>query len=68
MPLAALLVEDGTIDGQAFLATWRSLPGEVVRRLPLALVDIDAAKAQLAASNLFVLAHRPVSCERGRGI
>lgn len=26
IPLAALLAEDGTIDGQTFLSTWRTLP------------------------------------------
>lgn len=58
--LAALLAEDGTIDGQTFLSTWRSLPQELVRKLPLTISDIEAAKAKLQAVNLFVLAHRPV--------
>lgn len=60
IPVAALLAEDGTIDGQAFLANWRTLPQEAVRKLPLTVGDIDAAKAKLQAVNLFVLAHRPV--------
>lgn len=60
IPFGALLVEGGTIDGQAFLATWRALPAETVRRLPLVVGDVDAATARLAAANLFVLAHRPV--------
>lgn len=58
--LAALLAEDGTIDGQTFLSTWRTLPQELVRKLPLGISDIEAAKAKLQAVNLFVLAHRPV--------
>lgn len=58
--LAALLAEDGTIDGQTFLSTWRTLPQELVRKLPLTISDIEAAKAKLQAVNLFVLAHRPV--------
>jgi hypothetical protein len=62
IPLGALLVEDGTIDGQAFLASWRGLPQEAVRKLALSIEDIEAAKAQLASANLFVLAHRPVRC------
>lgn len=59
-PLAALLAEDGTIDGQTFLSIWRTLPQELVRNLPLAVGDIEAVKAKLQAVNLFVLAHRPV--------
>lgn len=62
IPLAALLAEDGTIDGQTFLSTWRTLPQELVRKLPMTISDIDAAKAKLQAVNLFVLAHRPVGC------
>jgi AP-1 complex subunit beta-1 len=61
IPMVALLEDDGTIDGQTFLTTWRSLAQEVVQKLPLAINDIEAAKAQLQAVNLFVLAHRPVS-------
>lgn len=60
IPLAALLAEDGTIDGQTFLNTWRTLPEEVKHKLPLTISDIEAAKAKLQAVNLFVLAHRPV--------
>lgn len=32
-----------------------------MRKLPLAISDIEAAKGRLQAVNLFVLAHRPVS-------
>lgn len=60
IPLAALLAEDGTIDGQTFLNTWRTLPEEVKHKLPLTISDIEVAKAKLQAVNLFVLAHRPV--------
>lgn len=60
IPLAALLAESGTIDGQTFLSTWRTLPQEVVRKLPLTISDIEGAKAKLQAVHLFVLAHRPV--------
>ena len=60
IPLAVLLAEDGTIDGQTFLSTWRTLPQELVRKLPLTITDIEGAKAKLQAVNLLVLAHRPV--------
>jgi hypothetical protein len=68
IPLAALLTEDGTIDGQTFLSTWRTLPQELVRKLPLTISDIDAAKAKLQAVNLFVLAHRSVGLLDGAAI
>ncbi len=58
--LGALLAEDGTIDGQTFLSSWRTLPQELVRKLPMSITDIEQAKAKLQAVNLFVLAHRPV--------
>lgn len=61
IPLAVLLEENGTIDGQSFLNTWRNLPQEAVQKLDVTISDIEAAKARLAAVNLFVLAHRPVS-------
>eukprot|EP00878_Enallax_costatus_P013222 GHUV01013823.1.p1 GENE.GHUV01013823.1~~GHUV01013823.1.p1 ORF type:complete len:892 (+),score=342.30 GHUV01013823.1:341-3016(+) len=60
IPMSALLEEHGTIDGQTFLNTWRTLPQEVTQRLDTTISDIEAAKAKLQASNIFVLAHRPV--------
>jgi hypothetical protein len=59
--LAAVLEENGTIDGQSFLSSWRSLPQETVHKLSVTVQDIEATKAKLQAINLFVLAHRPVS-------
>jgi hypothetical protein len=61
IPMAALLEEGGTIDGQTFLASWRAQPQEAVQKLDVTIADIEAAKARLGAVNLFVLAHRPVS-------
>ncbi|WIA30567.1 hypothetical protein OEZ86_000650 [Tetradesmus obliquus] len=60
IPLAPLLEEGGTIDGQAFLAAWRGLPQEAAQKLDVTIADVEAAKARLGAVNLFVLAHRPV--------
>ena len=60
IPLAAVLEEDGTIDGNAFLASWRGLAQEASQRLDVTISDIEAAKAKLGAARLFVLAHRPV--------
>lgn len=56
-----MLEESGTIEGQAFLNTWRALPQEVTHRVPVAVHDIEAVKTKLQSINLFVLAHRPVS-------
>jgi hypothetical protein len=67
IPMAALLEEGGTIDGQTFLASWRALPQEAVQKLDVTIGDIEAAKARLGAVNLFVLAHRPVSGVGDRG-
>lgn len=61
--LEALLEEGGAIDGASFLAAWKALPPESHQRLAgLVVHDVEAAKAKLQAANLFVLAHRPVSC------
>lgn len=60
IPVTALLEENSAIDGQTFLNTWRTLPQEVTQRLDITITDIEAAKAKLQASNIFVLAHRPV--------
>lgn len=60
-PLSALLQESGTMDGNAFLSTWRALPPEAALSLPgLALADVAAAEAKLRAARLFPLARRPV--------
>eukprot|EP00877_Chromochloris_zofingiensis_P012411 jgi/Chrzof1/7423/Cz02g23050.t1 len=58
--LSLMLEESGTIEGQAFLNTWRALPQEVTHRVPVAVHDIEAVKTKLQSINLFVLAHRPV--------
>jgi hypothetical protein len=60
VPLGAVLQEDGAIEGAAFLSSWRSLPPEQTAKLGCSVVDVEVAKARLAAANLFVLAHRPV--------
>jgi hypothetical protein len=63
VPLASLLEESGVIEGQAFLAAWKTLPPETLQRLPLTVFNIESAKQRLQAANLFVLAHRPVRCD-----
>lgn len=67
LPLASVLEEDGTIDGGAFLSSWRAIGAEATQRLGVTVGDIEAAKAKLGAVRLFVLAHRPVSRARGGG-
>lgn len=59
--LPALLNEEGTMDGQTFLAKWRNLPPEAIMQMPsLTIADVSAAEQKLKASHLFLLAHRPV--------
>lgn len=60
VPLSSVLDEAGTIDGNEFLSSWRSLPQETTQRLGATVSDIEAAKAALGAARLFVLANRPV--------
>ena len=59
--LGALLLESGSIEGQAFLVAWKSLPPETQQRLPSTIFNVESAKIRLQAANLFVLAHRPAS-------
>jgi hypothetical protein len=60
VPLTCLLEESGAIEGQAFLAAWKSLPPEYQQRLSVTVFNVEQAKQRLQAANLFVLAHRPV--------
>jgi AP-1 complex subunit beta-1 len=67
--LSSLLSPDGaaTVSGNDYLTEWRALDKEVSRRLERAAVrSVDAAKAQLAAQRLAVLAHRPVPAVPGQ--
>uniref|UniRef100_A0A061R808 Beta-adaptin-like protein n=1 Tax=Tetraselmis sp. GSL018 TaxID=582737 RepID=A0A061R808_9CHLO len=60
--LEAALSEDGVIDSQAFLSTWRALPdtAETSQHLQVTVSDVQSATDTLKAKNLFLMAHREV--------
>jgi hypothetical protein len=61
IPLAAALEEGGTLEPTAYMGAWRAIAAEAKQQLNVSIGDVEAAKAKLAAGNVFVLAHRPVS-------
>uniref|UniRef100_A0A2K6P404 AP complex subunit beta n=1 Tax=Rhinopithecus roxellana TaxID=61622 RepID=A0A2K6P404_RHIRO len=61
-PLHILFVEDGKMDRQMFLATWKDIPNEneaqfQIRDCPL---NAEAATSKLQSSNIFTVAKRNV--------
>ncbi|KAK9833824.1 hypothetical protein WJX74_006957 [Apatococcus lobatus] len=63
LPLPAILVEDGKIEGSVFVGSWKSLPeaNEVTQQLPINIGSLESVRARLAAANLFVMAHKQVA-------
>ncbi|GMH33859.1 hypothetical protein BSKO_01693 [Bryopsis sp. KO-2023] len=62
IPLEAMLVEDGSIDPSTFLAAWKTLSGEneISEVLGVVINDVDSMIKRMQASNVFLVAHRPV--------
>eukprot|EP00249_Psilotum_nudum_P015475 c25346_g1_i2 orf=354-3071(+) len=61
IPLQALFMEDGRMERNTFLETWKSLPDshEVSKDLPNASIsNVELALEKLALSNLFYIARR----------
>lgn len=61
VPLQALFVEEGKMERNTFLETWKALPDshEVSRDLPTAVIsNVDAALEKFSTSNLFYIARR----------
>uniref|UniRef100_A0A1D1XM11 Beta-adaptin-like protein n=1 Tax=Anthurium amnicola TaxID=1678845 RepID=A0A1D1XM11_9ARAE len=59
--LQVFFMEDGRMERQSFLQTWKSLPdsNEIVKDLPnLIIHSVDATIEHLAASNVFFIAKR----------
>uniref|UniRef100_A0A8C9DN92 Adaptor related protein complex 1 subunit beta 1 n=1 Tax=Prolemur simus TaxID=1328070 RepID=A0A8C9DN92_PROSS len=61
-PLHILFVEDGKMDRQMFLATWKDIPNEneaqfQIRDCPL---NAEAVSSKLQSSNIFTIAKRNV--------
>eukprot|EP00192_Tetraselmis_astigmatica_P008584 CAMPEP_0117676238 /NCGR_PEP_ID=MMETSP0804-20121206/16049_1 /TAXON_ID=1074897 /ORGANISM="Tetraselmis astigmatica, Strain CCMP880" /LENGTH=615 /DNA_ID=CAMNT_0005485329 /DNA_START=20 /DNA_END=1868 /DNA_ORIENTATION=+ len=57
------LVEDGIIDSNTFLTSWRSLPDspEGARTLQVTISSVEAATEALKAKNIHLMAHRQVA-------
>lgn len=60
--LEVVLLEDGSIETEIFLASWKSLSGENERTeiLPIIINEIESATTKLRQSYIFLMAHRPV--------
>ena len=63
IPLTALLQEDGKIEPQAFVQTWKTLPeaNESQKELPISIASLDIVKSKIQAANVFLMAHKQVS-------
>ena len=61
--LGAMLVEDGIIDSNTFLSSWRSLPDtaeSAQQQLQATISSVQSATEALQAKNVSLLAHRQV--------
>lgn len=60
--LEVILVENGIIDSNTFLSSWRSLPDtpETAQQLPVTVGSVAGATDKLKAKNMFLMAHRQV--------
>ena len=63
LPLPAVLLEDGKIEGSVFVGSWKSIPeaNEVTQQLPINMGNLEGVKAKLAAANMFVMAYKQVT-------
>ncbi|KAK9867573.1 hypothetical protein WJX84_010901 [Apatococcus fuscideae] len=63
LPLPAVLLEDGKIEGSVFVGSWKSIPeaNEVTQQLPINMGNLEGVKAKLAAANMFVMAYKQVA-------
>ncbi|XP_055055024.1 AP-1 complex subunit beta-1 isoform X2 [Misgurnus anguillicaudatus] len=61
-PLSLLFVEDGKMDRQVFLATWKDIPNENESQFQIKDIHLnsDAASNKLQGSNIFTIAKRTV--------
>lgn len=65
VPLPAVLAEDGRVESAAFVAAWKAIPetAEVQQVVQHSINNVEAAKRQLFAANMFVMAHKTVGGE-----
>uniref|UniRef100_A0A3P9A2E8 AP complex subunit beta n=1 Tax=Esox lucius TaxID=8010 RepID=A0A3P9A2E8_ESOLU len=61
-PISMLFVEDGKMERQVFLATWKDIPNENESQFQIkdCHLNSDAASNKLQASNIFTIAKRTV--------
>ncbi|XP_061673031.1 AP-1 complex subunit beta-1 isoform X2 [Syngnathoides biaculeatus] len=61
-PISMLFVEDGKMERQVFLATWKDIPNENESKFQLndCHLNSDAASSKLHSSNIFTIAKRTV--------
>ncbi|XP_077456568.1 AP-1 complex subunit beta-1 isoform X5 [Stigmatopora argus] len=61
-PISMLFVEDGKMERQVFLATWKDIPNENESKFQLndCHLNSDAASSKLQGSNIFTIAKRTV--------
>ncbi|CAL8342956.1 unnamed protein product [Lota lota] len=61
-PISMLFVEDGKMDRQVFLATWKDIPNENEAQFQIndCHLNSDAASSKLQGSNVFTIAKRTV--------
>ncbi|XP_064209548.1 AP-1 complex subunit beta-1 isoform X1 [Anguilla rostrata] len=59
-PISMLFVEDGKMERQVFLATWKDIPNENEAQFQIkdCHLNADAASAKLQSSNIFTIAKR----------
>ncbi|XP_056313725.1 AP-1 complex subunit beta-1 [Danio aesculapii] len=64
-PLSLLFVEDGKMERQVFLATWKDIPNDNEAQFQIKDVHLnsDAASNKLQGSNIFTIAKRTVDAQ-----
>uniref|UniRef100_A0A3Q2PPZ6 Beta-adaptin appendage C-terminal subdomain domain-containing protein n=1 Tax=Fundulus heteroclitus TaxID=8078 RepID=A0A3Q2PPZ6_FUNHE len=59
-PISMLFVEDGKMERQVFLATWKDIPNDSEAQFQIADCRLNAASNKLQGSNIFTIAKRTV--------
>uniref|UniRef100_A0A8C5ENS6 AP complex subunit beta n=1 Tax=Gouania willdenowi TaxID=441366 RepID=A0A8C5ENS6_GOUWI len=59
-PISILFVEDGKMERQVFLATWKDIPNENESQFQIKDCHLNAASSKLQGSNIFTIAKRTV--------
>uniref|UniRef100_A0A672JT99 AP complex subunit beta n=1 Tax=Salarias fasciatus TaxID=181472 RepID=A0A672JT99_SALFA len=59
-PISMLFVEDGKMERQVFLATWKDIPNDNESQFQIKECHLNAASNKLQGSNIFTIAKRTV--------